>query len=121
MPALTFAPSGEETRRQDSQVDLAPIPDLRLLIPLWYGDLEDFGDTLTLAREFVRCTQAVKLFRAAFYLRDLKIRLLEATGTIDHQRAYINLVLDNFSRCILGWRVAKKLRAATTLELLREL
>lgn len=38
----------------------------------------------------------------------------------DGRKAYVHLLVDNFSRCILAWRASLQLKAAHTVELIRE-
>jgi transposase InsO family protein len=40
--------------------------------------------------------------------------------TMDNVKAYIYILMDNFSRCILNYRVSLELRARTTFEMLKE-
>ena len=89
---------------------------LNISIHTWYKYSKLIGISKSLPRCFKKQRTGVRaLYPHQFWHADVTI-----FRTLDNTKAYIYLVVDNFSRAILSWRVSLKLSAGTRLDTIRE-
>ena len=89
---------------------------LNISVHTWYK----YSKLLGISKSPPRCLKKNKIGIRADYPHQYWHGDVTVFRTMDNIRAYIYLVVDNYSRAILSWRVSIKLSAETRLDTIRE-
>ncbi len=89
---------------------------LNISIHTWYK----YAKLIGISTKPPRCLKKHRNGIRALYPNQFWHADVTVFRTLDNTKAYIYLVVDNFSRAILSWRVSLKLSAETRLDTIRE-